>query len=72
MISMKTVKVVLIKEEFYPFVYVQEIDKPWVIDPKHDNRNKVVEIPEVLLQDYEATLELLNGLRDRLMKYYAK
>lgn len=44
MTSMKTVKVVLIKDEFYPFVYVQEIDKPWVIDPKHDNRNKVVEI----------------------------
>lgn len=69
---MKTVKVALIKDEYYPFVWVVEADKPWAIDPKMDARNKVVEIPEVLLQDYEACLDLLNKMRDRLMKYYAK
>lgn len=67
---MKSVKVVLIKDEYYPFVWVQPADTPWAIEPKHDNRNKVVEIPEVLLQDYEATLDLLTKMRDRLMKYY--
>lgn len=69
---MKTVKVVLVKDEFYPFVWVVEADKPWAIDPHLDSRNKIVEIPEVLLQDYEATLDLVTKLRDRLMKYYSK
>lgn len=69
---MKAVKVCLVKDEFYPFVWVVEADKPWAIDPKLDHRNKVVEIPEVLLQDYEATLDLVYKLRERLMKYYSK
>lgn len=70
---MKTVKVVLVKEDYYPWVFVQEADAPWVISPKMDPvRNKVVEIPEPLLQDYQVTLDLMKAVVERLMKYYAK
>jgi len=69
---MKTKKVVLVKDEYYPFVYAVDAEQPWSIDPKMDPRNKAVEIPEVLWQDYEITVELMNKLRDRLMKYWAK
>lgn len=69
---MQTKRVVLIKDEFFPFVWVQEADVPWVIDPKMDSRNKVVEIPDLLYQDYQVTLELLTKMRDRLMKYWEK
>ncbi len=69
---MKSKKVILVKDEYFPFVWVQDADSPWAIDPKIDHRNKIVEIPEVLFQDYQVTLDLVNGLRDRLMKYYEK
>lgn len=68
---MKTKKVVLVKDEM-PFVFVVDAEQPWTIDPKMDPRNKVVEIPELLWQDYEITTELLDKLRNRLMKYYSK
>ena len=68
----KTVKVVLVKDEYYPFVWVVDAEQPWSIDPALDPRNKIVEIPEVVYQDYEACLDLLNKMRDRLMRYYAK
>lgn len=67
-----TKKVVLIKDEYYPFVWMVDAEQPWTIDPKMDSRNKIVEIPDSLFQDYEITMELMNALRDRLMKLYAK
>jgi len=69
---MKTKKVVLVKDEYYPFVWCVDAEQPWTIDPKLDHRNKVVDIPDALWQDYEITLDLLNKLRERLMRYYSK
>lgn len=69
---MKTKKVILVKDEYFPFVWMAEADTPWAIDPKIDHRNKIVEIPDVLYQDYQVTLDLVNVLRDKLMKYYEK
>jgi hypothetical protein len=70
---MKTKKVVLVKDDFYPWVFVQDADAPWVIDPKIDPvRNKIVEIPDLLFQDYTITVDLMNKVVERLMKYYAK
>ena len=71
MTSMKTKKVVLVKDDF-PWVFAVDPEEPWTIDPAHDNRNKVVEIPDLLYQDYTIVLELMNKVRDRLMKAYAK
>lgn len=66
---MKTKRVVLVKDEF-PWVYAVDADEPWTIDPKLDVRNKVVEIPDLVWQDYQIVIELMNKVRDRLMKSY--
>lgn len=69
---MQTKKVCLVKDELFPFVWVVDAEQPWTIDPKMDPRNKIVEIPDLLYQDYQVTLELVTKMRDRLMKYYEK
>lgn len=68
---MKSKKVVLVKDQF-DWVYAVDAAEPWTVDPKLDHRNKIVEIPDLLWQDYQITLDLMNKLRDRLMKAYAR
>lgn len=67
---MKTKKVVLVKDDI-PWVYaVDKDEETWCIDPKIDPRNKVVEIPDLVWQDYQIVVDLMNKVRDRLMKAY--
>ena len=61
----------MVKDDF-PWVFAVDVEEPWTVDPKIDNRNKVVEIPDLLYQDYAIVLDLMNKVRDRLMKAYAK
>lgn len=68
---MKTKKVILVKDEM-PWTFAVDAEEPWTIDPKQDPRNKVVEIPDLLWQDYQITIDLMNKLRERLMKAWAK
>ena len=67
---MKTKKVVLVKDD-YPWVFaVDAEDGQWTIDPHLDSRNKVVEIPDLVWQDYQIVVDLMSKVRDRLMKSY--
>ena len=68
---MKSKKVVLVKDQL-DWVFAVDASEPWTVDPKLDSRNKVVEIPDLLWQDYQITLDLMNKLRDRLMRAYSK
>lgn len=66
---MKTKKVCLVKDQL-DWVFAVPIEEPWCIEPRLDHRNKVVEIPDLVWQDYQIVLDLMNKVRDRLMRSY--